>query len=140
MTLGDLSDSDMIDILQVYGYKADIFFLSGMRRYIELLIRWNRRISLTTIASTEEVVRRHFGESLFALRLLELSSGLLADVGSGAGFPALVLKLTNPNLRTRLYEANQKKCAFLHEVVRELAMEHVEVVARHTSQGDPMPF
>lgn len=140
MTLGNLSDSDIFDILQVYEFKADTFFLNGMRKYIELLDRWNRRISLTTIASPEEIVRRHFGESLFALRLQELSNGLLADVGSGAGFPALVLKLASPGLTIRLYEANKRKCAFLHEVVREIALEHVEVAARHTSEGDAVPF
>jgi 16S rRNA (guanine527-N7)-methyltransferase len=141
MSLDRISDSSIMNVLQVYDFNADNRYVANMKKYAALLKRWNQRISLTTITSVAEVVQRHFGESVFALRFADLSSGRLADVGSGAGFPALAIKLACPGLSMRLYEANRKKCAFLHEVVRELEMENIEIISRRTTESSkPAPF
>ena len=100
--------------------------------YMDLLALWGEKMSLTTIREAEEVVRIHFGESIFALSLGKLPEGRLADVGTGAGFPGLALKLAIPELSVVLIEPNKKKYAFLHEVIRALRLADVSVV--------PFPF
>ena len=99
-----------------------------VQSYIDLLSIWGRKIALTTISNEEDVVRFHFGESIFALSLDNFTNGRLADVGSGAGFPGLALKLLRPNLSVTLLEPNKKKCAFLNEVARKLQFSNVDVL------------
>lgn len=101
--------------------------LEQISRYLELLLRWNRRINLTGIREPREIVRRLFGESLCLARVVALR-GWLVDVGAGAGFPGLALKLAAPGLRVTLVESRGKKCAFLKEVVRSCNFSAVEVV------------
>ena len=119
--------------------------------YIDLLLRWNARINLTAIRNPEEIVTRHFGESFFlashlfpecVARTLLSAQGLppskeadgmpphlrVLDLGSGAGFPALPLKIWSPNIHLILIESNHKKAAFLREVVRSLTLTDVNVI------------
>ena len=106
--------------------------LEQVSRYVDLLVKWNSKINLTAIRDPEEIVTRHFGESFFAARHLFVSHGSPAsaiDVGSGAGFPGLPLKIWAPELRVTLVEANNKKVAFLREVVRALDMSDITVFA-----------
>jgi 16S rRNA (guanine527-N7)-methyltransferase len=101
--------------------------LAKIRSYVELLAAWNRSVSLTAIDDKVEIVARHFGESIFAGSAVPIRDGRLADVGTGAGFPGLPLKIVSPGLSVVLLEPNLKKCAFLNEVKRELALSDVEV-------------
>ena len=89
--------------------------------YLDLLVKWNGRMNLTSIRSPEEMVQRHFGESLFAARHLPPAETLL-DLGSGAGFPGLPIQLALPNLHVTLAESQAKKASFLREVIRELQL------------------
>ena len=91
--------------------------------YLDLLLRWNARTNLTSIREPEEIVRRHFGESLFAGAHLAArlpAAATLLDFGSGAGFPGLPIQLLLPNLRVTLAESQNKKSTFLREVARTL--------------------
>ena len=105
--------------------------------YLDLLLKWNARMNLTAIRSPEEIVRRHFGESLFAARYLQCSTWnigasnpggkasaphSLLDFGSGAGFPGLPIQIFRPQLAVTLAEARQKKASFLREVIRSLRL------------------
>jgi 16S rRNA (guanine527-N7)-methyltransferase len=119
--------------------------LLNISMYIDLLLRWNARINLTAVRNQEEIVTRHFGESLFAARHLfpapnrvgadalvrpaEQSSALtrLIDVGSGAGFPGLPIKIWAPYINVTLIESNQKKATFLREVTRMLTLININV-------------
>lgn len=101
--------------------------LAQLATYLELLLRWNRRVNLTGLQAPRAIVRRLFGESLYLSRLLELR-GRLIDVGSGAGFPGLALKLVAPDLRVTLIEPRRRKGAFLREVGRECLFSAVDVV------------
>jgi len=105
------------------------FQLNQISTYIDILIRWNARINLTAIREPEPIVTRHFGESLFAaVHLLAPDAQLTAiDVGSGAGFPGLPLKLWAPAIRLTLIESQHKKAAFLREVIRALTLTDVNV-------------
>jgi len=144
--------------------------LQSISTYINILLRWNARINLTAIRDPDQIVARHFGESLFAARHLfarttpvgtaapacpelaeepalrlpkggcpaERSSaadGLrtatehisMADVGTGAGFPGLPIKLWAPHISLTLIESNQKKATFLREVARALTLTDVDI-------------
>lgn len=112
--------------------------LKYISTYIDILIRWNARMNLTAVRHPEEIVTRHFGESLFAARrLLPTEAGDLehnptlrvADLGSGAGFPGLPMKIWAPDVRLTLIESNQRKAVFLREVTRALGLTNVEVFA-----------
>lgn len=94
--------------------------------YLDLLVRWNRKINLTAIDAPEECVTRHFGESFLISKVVKLSGSLL-DVGSGAGFPGLAIKLIAPDLHVILLEPIARKRAFLKEVTRVCGMTRVEV-------------
>jgi 16S rRNA (guanine527-N7)-methyltransferase len=100
-----------------------------IREYIRLLLKWNQSVSLTSIVDPAEILTRHFGESMFVCSLLPVENCRLADVGSGAGFPGLALKIACPDLHVVLIESNKRKCAFLSEVVRALQLTNVEVLA-----------
>jgi 16S rRNA (guanine527-N7)-methyltransferase len=118
--------------------------LDQISTYIDILLRWNARINLTAIRDPEEIVTRHFGESLFAARHLftdvpsvgdefrtalqeHISVVRVADLGSGAGFPGLPMKLWAPHISMTLIESNHKKVAFLREVVRSLRLTDVNI-------------
>jgi len=87
--------------------------------YLELLLKWNARTNLTAIRDPAEIVRRHFGESLFAAKHLGPCTTLL-DFGSGAGFPGLPIQLLRPDIQVTLAESQGKKASFLQEVIRTL--------------------
>jgi 16S rRNA (guanine527-N7)-methyltransferase len=145
--------------------------LEQISTYIDLLLRWNARINLTAIRQEQEIVPRHFGESLFmarhlfaaispdpkgALSKLRLGGGVggrapstdhrppttdhcLLDIGSGAGFPGLPLKIWAPDIHLTMIESNHKKAAFLREVARALTLMNVNVITgrAETLAADP---
>jgi 16S rRNA (guanine527-N7)-methyltransferase len=117
-------------ILQSFDLAASEPLCEQIRTYIDLLLRWNRRISLTAIESPEQIVRSHFAEGLFATKCIPDLHGRLADVGTGAGFPGLPLRMYSPDLHLTLIEPNAKKCAFLAEAVRALELKNVEIIQR----------
>jgi len=90
--------------------------------YLELLLKWNARTNLTAIRDPDEIVRRHFGESLFLGAHLRDCSTLL-DFGSGAGFPGVPVQLLRPEIAVTLAESQGKKAAFLREVVRHFGLQ-----------------
>ena len=102
--------------------------VEAIRKYMDLLLLWNHKVSLTSIVDPGEILDRHFGESMFAAAKFSILKGRLADVGSGAGFPGLALKIIRPELHVTLIEANAKKSAFLAEVVRDLGLNGVDVL------------
>jgi 16S rRNA (guanine527-N7)-methyltransferase len=120
-----LTSAQISNALKPYGIAPSVELIKGIRTYIELLLKWNRSISLTAVADVEQILRFHFGESLFVLSMLPVEKSRLADVGSGAGFPGIPLAMASPSLTVTLIESNAKKYAFLNEVIRELSLHNV---------------
>jgi 16S rRNA (guanine527-N7)-methyltransferase len=101
-----------------------------IQQYIRILLTWNEKINLTAIRDPLEILYRHFCESMYAADAVPLDKGRLADVGSGAGFPGLPLKILRPDLQVFLVESNIKKVTFLAEVIRELGLTGAQVLSR----------
>ena len=127
MTTIALSDDFIAQTLRPYSVSTTPQLSESIRTYIDLLLRWNRKIALTTITDPAEILRFHFGESMFAISQVPIRHGRLADVGTGAGFPAVPIGMVVPDLECILIESNQKKATFLAEVVRTLKLDHVKV-------------
>jgi 16S rRNA (guanine527-N7)-methyltransferase len=103
--------------------------LRSISTYVDLLVKWNARINLTAVRVPEEMVQRHFGESLFAAKYV-LSQGpvdKVIDVGSGAGFPGVPFAMLAADARVTLIESNQKKATFLRELIRVLDLKNASV-------------
>jgi 16S rRNA (guanine527-N7)-methyltransferase len=123
-----LSEARIAELLAPYlaTTEPEPSLYGKLSHYLDLLVRWNARTNLTAIREPEEMVRRHFGESLFAARYLEtrlFPNATLLDFGSGAGFPGLPIQLWLPNLRVTLAESQGKKASFLREAVRTLELK-----------------
>jgi 16S rRNA (guanine527-N7)-methyltransferase len=114
-----LSMERLADLVDPFYPSPQELLLSQLSTYLDLLVKWNAHTNLTAIRDPDEIVRRHFGESLFAARHLP-PAGTLLDLGSGAGFPGLPIQLAVPELKVTLSESQNKKASFLREVVRTL--------------------
>lgn len=98
-------------------------------RYYELLIEWNEKINLTAITEYQDVMKKHFIDSISLVKACDLNQEIsLIDVGTGAGFPGLALKIAFPNLEVTLLDSLNKRIIFLEAVVRELGLSKVETV------------
>ena len=140
-----LSETRIAELLTPYTGTTDLApsLYEKLSHYLDLLVRWNARTNLTAIREPEEMVRRHFGESLFAARHLagRLSpEATLLDFGSGAGFPGLPIQLALPNLRVTLAESQGKKASFLREAVRTLGLKTEVLSARVESMPTERQF
>jgi 16S rRNA (guanine527-N7)-methyltransferase len=123
----EIGDRQICDALAPFAITPSDDQVAKIREYMALLLRWNQSISLTSITDPIEIVGRHFGESMYASKLLPVENCRLADVGTGAGFPGLALKIASPSLHVTLIESNKKKCAFLSELIRTLGLTDVEI-------------
>jgi 16S rRNA (guanine527-N7)-methyltransferase len=128
-----MESSRIAQLLQPFAPPLSAAQLQLISMYIDILLRWNARINLTAVREPEQIVTRHFGESLFAGACLFPAGSELpgnphvVDVGSGAGFPGLPIKIWAPQIHLTLIESNQKKATFLREVARGLTLMNVNV-------------
>src|SRR6202051_622831 len=113
-----LSEAEIASLLTPYLPNAAPVIVSQLSIYLDLLLKWNARTNLTAIRDPEEIVRRHFGESLFAARHIDPKTTTILYFGSGAGFPGLPIALYHPEITVTLAESQNKKATFLREVVR----------------------
>ena len=99
-----------------------------IQEYMRILQQWNEKLNLTAIRDPLEILHRHFCESMYGAVAVPVHSGRLADIGSGAGFPGIPMKILRPDLELVLVESNIKKGTFLAEVVRDLELENTRVL------------
>jgi 16S rRNA (guanine527-N7)-methyltransferase len=95
--------------------------------FLTLLKKWNRKINLTALLSNQEIILKHFLDSLTPLSYISEDARIM-DLGSGAGFPGLPIKICRPDQSVALVESSSKKTSFLKEVVRQLNLKHVQIV------------
>jgi 16S rRNA (guanine527-N7)-methyltransferase len=123
--MATLPDSTIATLLQPYFLPETTLpdtLYPKLSIYLDLLLKWNARTNLTAIRGPEDIVRRHFGESLFAAQHLDPAATTLLDFGSGAGFPGLPIALLHPEIQVTLAESQNKKATFLREVARTLSL------------------
>lgn len=103
--------------------------LNQLEQYYNLLIEWNKFMNLTGITEKEQVYLKHFYDSLTLCKVIDLNvEETLCDIGTGAGFPGMVLKILFPNLKVTLVDSLQKRLNFLQEVINKLELTDIELV------------
>ncbi|OGC15403.1 16S rRNA (guanine(527)-N(7))-methyltransferase RsmG [candidate division WOR-1 bacterium RIFOXYC2_FULL_37_10] len=97
-------------------------------RYLEELISWNEKFNLTAVKEPKEIRIRHFEDSLSILEAIDLKAQNVVDVGTGAGFPGIPLKIVRPDIKLTLIDSTRKKVDFLNHVIKILKLENVTAV------------
>ena len=131
------SESAVRKALGEFQIDVDAHQIAQIQEYIKLLLAWNEKVNLTAIRDPLDILYRHFCESMFAAKIVEMDKCRLADIGTGGGFPGLPLKILLPEAQVILVESNVKKATFLAEVVRALELTNVNVlVSRYEELGE----
>ena len=116
----------LIDICSDMGFYIDDFICDKFFKYKELLIEWNKKFNLTAITDEKEIIIKHFIDSIFSLKGIEFkNTAKVIDVGTGAGFPGLPIKIMRPDISLVLMDSLLKRINFLQSVVDELKLEKV---------------
>ena len=103
--------------------------LKKLNKFYNLLIEWNKKINLTRIEKEDEVYLKHFYDSLTIAKVVNLSEKkTLCDIGTGAGFPGIVLKIVYPNLKITLIDSLQKRVNYLNEIIKDLGLDNIEAI------------
>ena len=103
--------------------------LNQLDSYYKLLVEWNKKINLTRIIEEEEVYLKHFYDSLTINKVIDLNKvKTMCDVGTGAGFPGIVIKIIFPNIKTTLIDSLQKRVNYLNEVIKELKLNDIKAI------------
>ncbi len=111
------------------GFSVDDLLLTQFAIYWQELKDWNSRVNLTSITNDLDIIDKHFIDSLLLVRCEPLKCGIkVADVGTGAGFPGLPIKIYQPDIRLSLLESIGKKAGFLEHIIAELELENVDVI------------
>lgn len=103
--------------------------ISILEKYYNLIIKKNKVMNLTSITDKEEFYLKHFCDSLYLNKAINLNKNLnICDFGTGAGFPGKVLKIVYPNLNIELIESSKKKCEFLNNIIKDLDLKNIKVI------------
>ena len=102
--------------------------LSKLDEYYHILVEENSKYNLTAITDEPSVYLKHFYDSLSIIKIINLNKQYLLDIGTGAGFPGLVLKIIFPNLKIDLLDSTNKKCLFLQKVIDKLKLKDINVI------------
>jgi 16S rRNA (guanine527-N7)-methyltransferase len=131
------SESTIRKALSDFHIEMNDSQVGQIQEYIKLLLTWNEKVNLTAIRDPQDILHRHFCESMFPAKLVDLDGCRIADIGTGGGFPGLPLKILLPNAQIALVESSIKKAAFLAEVIRTLGLSNVNVVvSRYEELGE----
>ena len=122
-------ESKFIEELKKIGIEISEKQIEQLEKYYNLLIEWNEKINLTGITKKEEVYLKHFYDSATLYKIVDLNNEeTLCDIGTGAGFPGLVLKILFPKLRVTLIDALEKRIKFLNDVIEKLELVGIETI------------
>ena len=116
-----------IEEAQKINIELDKNQIEKFYKYMDLLIEWNEKINLTAITNRKDILVKHFIDSLTIQRYLGDAVNII-DVGTGAGFPGIPIKIINPNLKVVLVDSLNKRINFLQEVIKKLNLDNIEVI------------
>lgn len=118
-----------------YKIQLNDLQLSQLERYFQLLVEWNEKINLTAIIDEHGVAEKHFADSLSLFNCIDVpENSTIIDVGTGAGFPGIVLKIARPDIKLTLLDSLKKRLNFLDEVLSELSLE-AELIHSRAEDG-----
>ncbi len=124
-----MTEKEFIEEVQKLGIMPTKEQLQQLEKFYQLLIEWNQKINLTRITEKEDVYLKHFYDSLTIVKEIELSKvETLCDVGTGAGFPGIVLKIFYPNLKIILIDSLLKRVNYLNEIIKELELKDIKAI------------
>lgn len=123
-----MNKEEFVKSIKELNIEINEYQLNQLEQYYELLVSENKKYNLTAITEKEKVYLKHFYDSLTITKIINLDNQSLCDIGTGAGFPGLVLKIMFPNLKVTLIESNGKKCNFLNIVKNKLNLKNLEIV------------
>ena len=123
-----MTEQEFVMELKKIGIVPTFLQLSQLNHYYELLVEWNEKMNLTGITEKEQVYLKHFYDSATLNLVVELKNQTLCDVGTGAGFPGIVLKILFPNLKITLVDSLNKRVEFLKTVIQELNLKDIEAI------------
>lgn len=130
-----MTKEEFILAVQDLGISLTEQQVSQLEKFYQLLISWNEKMNLTRITDVEDVYLKHYYDSLTLLKAVDLSQvSTLCDVGTGAGFPGIVLKIVFPNLKVTLVDSLQKRVTYLNTTIQELGL--TDIVAYHVRGED----
>ena len=124
-----MNKEEFVKEVEKLGISVDDKILKSLNTYYEMLIDYNSHTNLTRITDEEDVYLKHFYDSLTITKVINLNNiNTLLDIGSGAGFPGIVLKIFYPNLNITLLDSNNKKVTFLNELIKELNLSNIVAI------------
>ena len=124
-----MTEKEFIEEVQKLGIMPTKEQLQQLEKFYQLLIEWNKKINLTRITEKEGVYLKHFYDSLTIVKEIDLSKvDTLCDVGTGAGFPGIVLKIFYPNLKITLIDSLLKRVNYLNETIKELKLKDIKAI------------
>ena len=124
-----MTEKEFIEEVQKLGIMPTKEQLQQLEKFYQLLIEWNQKINLTRITEKEEVYLKHFYDSLTIVKEIDLSKvDTLCDVGTGAGFPGIVLKIFYPNLKITLIDSLLKRVNYLNKIIKELELKDIKAI------------
>ena len=123
-----MNKEEFISELKKININISVDTLSKLETYYQILVEENEKYNLTAITEESQVYLKHFYDSLCIIKIINLDNQYLLDIGTGAGFPGLVLKIVFPNLKIDLLDATNKKCLFLQKVIDKLELKNISVI------------
>ena len=129
-----MNQEQFIQALKEKGIELSDKQIIQFRKYFEILVEWNEKMNLTAITDEEGVYLKHFYDSLTISFDYKLDNQSLCDIGAGAGFPSIPLKIVYPNLKITIVDSLTKRITFLKELTHQLGLENVEAISARAEE------
>lgn len=129
-----MNEKEFIKQLQKLDINIDLEQLNKLDTYYHILTEENKKYNLTAITSKKEIYLKHFYDSITISKIIKLTNQTLCDIGTGAGFPGVVLQILYPTLKVTLIESNKKKCNFLNILKKELNLVNLTIINQRAEE------
>lgn len=124
-----MTKEEFIEELKLININPTEDQLKKLEKFYQLLIKWNKMINLTRITEEKDVYLKHFYDSLTLNKVIELDKiNTLCDVGTGAGFPGIVIKIMFPNIKITLIDSLNKRINYLNKIIKELELDNIKAI------------
>ncbi len=136
----DFNIEKIVPLCEKFGITLDDKTIENLNLYGNLLLKWNEKINLTAITEPEEVLIKHFFDCILFFKNVNVpQNASIIDVGTGAGFPGLVLKIVRPDLKVTLLDSLNKRVVFLNDVIEKCSLSNIEAIHSRAEEGGKNP-